>query len=64
MKRVCGTPTQTASLHPSIRIGGTVVERCQRRPLPTMVVCEFHATPGAIRLAMESLAKLAKKKVD
>ena len=55
-KLKCGAPMRTAQLHPSIRIGGVTLERCERDVLPTMTVCELHASPDAVRIAMTALA--------
>lgn len=33
-----------------------VVGPCERIALPTLVVCAYHATPDAIRIAMHALA--------
>lgn len=43
------------SPHPSIRIGGIATDRCELDVLPGMVVCEYHATPEAVRMLVEDL---------
>lgn len=43
-------------LHPSIKIGGFAIGRCERDALPGMVVCAWHATPDAITIQMNQLA--------
>ena len=55
---LCNEPFEAVPLHPSVRIGGSfVLARCRREPLPTMVVCAWHASPDAVTIAMESMAR-------
>lgn len=37
-------------------VGGVSVGRCDRKALPLLVVCELHATPEAVRIAMLAMS--------
>lgn len=49
-------------LHPSVKIGGPSAGQCENDVLPLLVVCEEHARPEAVRMAMEQLEKACVRK--
>lgn len=46
-----------ASLHPSIKIGGASLGRCEHEALPGMTVCWKHAEREAMAFWIDTLAK-------
>lgn len=48
------------SIHPSIRIGGASIGRCENKCLPGMVRCYKHADREAMAFMIRSMAKALK----
>jgi len=51
----CGHVDRVA-IHPSIKIGGASIGVCDRKRLPGMTVCAWHADPDAVTMMMTQLA--------
>lgn len=53
---VCGKAMRL-TVHDSVVVGGASVGACENECLPTMTVCEEHATPDAVRMLAQHLSK-------
>jgi len=53
-KTICDHVDRGA-VHPTVKAGGGIARRCEREALPGMLVCEEHATPGAVKMVMQRL---------
>ena len=52
---------ERVSIHPSIKIGGAAMGRCERDALPGMVVCGEHATRDALVMNIRTLSAKVEK---
>lgn len=49
--------TTRLSVHPSVKIGGATIGKCQNECLPEMTVCWEHASREALVMHIEDLYK-------
>jgi hypothetical protein len=49
------------AIHPSVKMGGVAIGRCERKVLPGLVVCAWHADPAAVTMVMRDMDKELKK---